>query len=408
MGNVTGRSTEVVVIGGGYAGVLAANRLTLRDDVAVTLVNARDRFVERVRLHQLVGGSDDAVVDFGDLLAKRVRLVVDTVTEIDAPRRRLVLEKGEPLAYDYLDYAVGSTSGPLEVPGAAEHALPLATLEEAERVRAALGSAPVDAPLVVVGSGPLGIETAAELAELGRRVTLVCGRVLSPYSHESARRTIRRRLESLGVQLLEGTTAVRVTRASVELADGRSTPSAVTIWTAGFAAADLARRSGLSTDADGRLLADETLTSIDDDRIVATGDAASPQGVPLRMSCQAALPLGSHAADTVLQRIAGGAPAGFDRGIAAMCVSLGRRFGVFQFARFDDTAIRLHVPGRLGALLKEEACKSPISQIRAEARRPGTHRWPVKDGRRAERVRAASDGARRLGESGERPAASAA
>ncbi|WP_456284168.1 NAD(P)/FAD-dependent oxidoreductase [Microbacterium sp. JZ101] len=408
MGNVTGRRTEVVVIGGGYAGVLAANRLTLRDDVAVTLVNARDRFVERVRLHQLVGGSDDAVVDFGDLLAKRVRLVVDTVTEIDAPRRRLVLEKGEPLAYDYLVYAVGSTSGPLEVPGAAEHALPLATLEEAERVRAALGSAPVDAPLVVVGSGPLGIETAAELAELGRRVTLVCGRVLSPYSHESARGTIRRRLESLGVQLLEGTTAVRVTRASVELADGRSTPSAVTIWTAGFAAADLARRSGLSTDADGRLLADETLTSIDDDRIVATGDAASPQGVPLRMSCQAALPLGSHAADTVLQRIAGGAPAGFDRGIAAMCVSLGRRFGVFQFARFDDTAIRLHVPGRLGALLKEEACKSPISQIRAEARRPGTHRLPVKDGRRAERVRAASDGASRLGESGERPAASAA
>ncbi|MDI6944483.1 FAD-dependent oxidoreductase [Microbacterium barkeri] len=408
MGNVTGRRTEVVVIGGGYAGVLAANRLTLRDDVAVTLVNARDRFVERVRLHQLVGGSDDAVVDFGDLLAKRLRLVVDTVTEIDAPRRRLVLEKGEPLAYDYLVYAVGSTSGPLEVPGAAEHALPLATLEEAERVRAALGSAPVDAPLVVVGSGPLGIETAAELAELGRRVTLVCGRVLSPYSHESARRTIRRRLETLGVQLLEGTTAVRVTRASVELADGRSTPSSVTIWTAGFAAADLARRSGLSTDADGRLLADETLTSIDDDRIVATGDAASPQGVPLRMSCQAALPLGSHAADTVLERIAGGAPAGFDRGIAAMCVSLGRRFGVFQFARFDDTAIRLHVPGRLGALLKEEACKSPISQIRAEARRPGTHRWPVKDGRRAERVRAASDGASGLGESGERPAASAA
>ncbi|GLJ62497.1 NADH dehydrogenase [Microbacterium barkeri] len=408
MGNVTGRRTEVVVIGGGYAGVLAANRLTRRDDVAVTLVNARDRFVERVRLHQLVGGSDDAVVDFGDLLAKRVRLVVDTVTEIDAPRRRLVLEKGEPLAYDYLVYAVGSTSGPLEMPGAAEHALPLATLEEAERVRAALGSAPVDAPLVVVGSGPLGIETAAELAELGRRVTLVCGRVLSPYSHESARRTIRRRLESLGVRLLEGTTAVRVTRASVELADGRSMPSAVTIWTAGFAAADLARRSGLSTDADGRLLADETLTSIDDDRIVATGDAASPQGVPLRMSCQAALPLGSHAADTVLQRIAGGTPAGFDRGIAAMCVSLGRRFGVFQFARFDDTAIRLHVPGRLGALLKEEACKSPISQIRAEARRPGTHRWPVKDGRRAERVRAAADGAGRLRESGERPAASAA
>ena len=59
-------NTEVVVIGGGYAGVMAANRLTQRDDVAVTLINPRPAFVERIRLHQLVGGSHDAVVDYRD------------------------------------------------------------------------------------------------------------------------------------------------------------------------------------------------------------------------------------------------------------------------------------------------------------------------------------------------------
>lgn len=47
---------DVVVIGGGYAGVMAANRLTQRADVAVTLVNPRASFVERVRLHQVAGG----------------------------------------------------------------------------------------------------------------------------------------------------------------------------------------------------------------------------------------------------------------------------------------------------------------------------------------------------------------
>lgn len=386
-----GHRIDVVVIGGGYAGVMTANRLTQRSDVSVTLVNPRDRFVERIRLHQLVGGSDDAVMPFDELLAGDVKLVVDTATAIDAARRRVTLEKGQPLSYDYLVYAAGSSSASLEVPGAAEVALPISTLEEAERVRGVLAGTPKDAPVVVVGSGPLGIETAAELAELGRRVTLVCGRILSPYSHPSARRTIRRRLEALHVVLLEGegATAVAVTPDAVELADGRSATSAVTIWTAGFAAAGLARHSGLTTDAEGRLVTDETLTSVDDDRIVATGDAASPSYVPLRMSCQAALPLGSHAAETVLSRIAGKEPAGFDRGIGAMCVSLGREYGVFQFARFDDTAIRLHVPGRLGALLKEEACKSPISQIKTEARKPGAHRWLVKDTRRADRVRAA-------------------
>ncbi|EFE66160.1 oxidoreductase [Streptomyces viridosporus ATCC 14672] len=57
-------NTHVVVIGGGYAGVMAANRLRLRDDVTVTLINPRPDFVHRVRLHQLVGGSDDAVVAY--------------------------------------------------------------------------------------------------------------------------------------------------------------------------------------------------------------------------------------------------------------------------------------------------------------------------------------------------------
>ena len=45
------------------AGVMAANRLTQRDDVTVTLINPRTSFVERLRLHQLVGGSHEAVVD---------------------------------------------------------------------------------------------------------------------------------------------------------------------------------------------------------------------------------------------------------------------------------------------------------------------------------------------------------
>ncbi|MEV4460388.1 hypothetical protein [Microbispora sp. NPDC049633] len=54
-----------MVIGGGYAGTLAANRLRARDDVHVTLVNPRPEFVERIRLHQLVAGTGEAVIDYG-------------------------------------------------------------------------------------------------------------------------------------------------------------------------------------------------------------------------------------------------------------------------------------------------------------------------------------------------------
>jgi NADH dehydrogenase FAD-containing subunit len=272
-------NTDVVVIGGGYAGVIAANHLRVREDVRITLINPRTSFVERIRLHQLVTGSHDAVVDYETVLGAGIRLIVDEASAIDPAQRSVALASGGAVGYDYLIYAVGSRSAAPTVPGAAEFAHPVAELEHAERLRAALADVGPAAPLTVVGGGPTGIETAAELAEQGRSVTLVCGGGLGPYLRAPGRRAVSRRLAKLGVTVLDATVAA-VTKDAVVLADGRELPSAVTIWTAGFSAPELAARSGLRTDAVGRLLTDETLTSIDDPRIVAAGDAAAPWASP--------------------------------------------------------------------------------------------------------------------------------
>ncbi|MFJ2744396.1 NAD(P)/FAD-dependent oxidoreductase [Streptomyces sp. NPDC087440] len=368
------QGTRVVVVGGGYAGVMAANRLTQRAGLDVTLVNPRPEFVHRIRLHQQVGGTGNAVVAFREVLAEGVRLVVDTVERIDAGPRSVVLDQGQVLSYDYLVYAVGSGSADPSVPGAAGFAYPIATLEEAERLRPVLEAA--SAPVVVVGSGPTGIETAAELAEAGRAVTLVCGGELNPYLHPRGRRSVAKRLARLGVDVVDGpgSRATEVTRDAVRLADGRELPSAVTIWTVGFGVPDLAARSGLTTDALGRLLTDETLTSVDDDRILAAGDSAAPSGLPLRMSCQAAMPLGARAADTVLSRIAGEQPETVNQPFAAQCISLGRRDGIFQFANRADVAVRWKVDGMLGAKLKETVCTSVVQHLAGEAAKPGGYR----------------------------------
>ncbi|MHA5050767.1 NAD(P)/FAD-dependent oxidoreductase [Streptomyces sp. SD15] len=368
-------NTDVVVIGGGYAGVMAANRLTQRDDVTVTLINPRPSFVERIRLHQLVGGSHDAVVDYRKVLTEGVRLVVDTVTRIDTSERSVRLATGGTVGYDYLIYAVGSGSADPRVPGAAEFAYPIAGLEEAERLRPVVDAAPASAAVTVVGAGPTGIETAAELAEEGRTVTLVCGEVLGPYLHPRGRRSVAKRLARLGVTVLEGpdTKVTAVARDAVRLSDGRELPSQVTIWTAGFGVPDLAARSGLSTDALGRLLTDETLTSVDDVRIVAAGDSAAPSDLPLRMSCQAAMPLGARAADTVLSRIAGEQPSPLNQVFAGQCISLGRRAGIFQFAHRYDVALWLHIDGRPGARLKEFVCRSIVKHLADEAHKPGSY-----------------------------------
>jgi NADH:ubiquinone reductase (H+-translocating) len=368
-------TTKVVVLGGGYSGTIAANHLQMRPDVDITLVNPRPKFVERIRLHQFVAGNYDATVDYGRLLGEGVHLVVDNADRIDTAERKVRLASGRTLDYDYVIYAVGSTGvAPSTVPGAAEFAYPIGELEYAERLRAKLEELRPDAPITVVGAGLTGTETAAELAEQGHAVTLVCGGTLVPSLSEPGRRSIARWLKRHGVTVLDGpgSTVHEVTSGSVLLDSGRRILSMATIWTAGFGVPDLGARSGLRTDRLGRLLTDETLTSVEDPRIVAAGDAAAPSGQPLRMSCQAAGPLGAQAANTVLSRIAGSKPAGIDQAFVGSCVSLGRHAATVQFARKDDTPVKYFIGGRLGASVKEAICKGTIWGIRREARKPGS------------------------------------
>ena len=369
----------MVVVGGGYAGVMAANRVTQRDDVDVTLVNDRRMFVERIRLHQRLVSSGDAVVEYAAVLAPRVRLVVGTVDRLDVPGCRVLLTDGDDLAYDQLVYAVGSGRATPQVPGADEHAYALTSLEESDRLRSTLDALAPGAPVVVVGAGPSGIETAAELAETGRwSVTVACGAEVGPSLHPDGRRVVADRLRALGVRVLDGpgSRVSLVVADRVALADGRELVSAATVWTAGFGVPDLARRSGLSTDAAGRLLTDETLTSVDDPRVIGAGDAVAPSGTPFRMSCQAAGQLGTQAADTVLAHLDDRAPRTVHVGFVGQCLSLGRHAGLVQLSHRDDTVRRTHVRGAAAARLKEAICWGTVAQLRFEARRPGSFAAP--------------------------------
>lgn len=367
--------TRVIVLGGGYAGTHAANHLQLRDDVDVTLVNPRPEFVERIRLHQLAAGTGGATVGYDEVLNERVTRLVDSVSRIDAANRTVELASRRELPYDYLIYATGSTGAvPADVPGATEFAHSVADLESARRLRDRLESASPEIPIVVVGAGLTGIETASELAEQGRNVTLVCGGELGPSFSAGTRRSVATWFRRHNVPVLSAS-VVEVGPNALVLDDGSELPSVITIWTAGFGVSSLAERSGLSTDAVGRLLTDETLTSLDDERILAAGDAAAPSGEPLRMSCQSAVPLGIQAANTVLSRIVGTPAEPIRPRFVGSCVSLGRRSGVFQVARRDDSSRDLHLGGRAAALLKEYICSTVTSSLTGSSRKPGSAFW---------------------------------
>lgn len=379
-------TTRIVIVGGGYAGVLAANRLHQRDDISITLINPRAEFVERIRLHQLVAGNDDAVEDYATVLNDRAKLVIDSARTIDARARNVHLASGAMVDYDYLIYAVGSTAPvAASVPGAAQFAYPLGELEAAQRLASRLADVPCEQPIVVVGGGLTGIEAASEFAENGRTVTLVTG-ALGPSLAKGGRRSVSRQLARLGVNVVDNSAVARVYADRIGLSDGTELSSAATVWTAGFGVPTLAADSGLPTDRLGRLLTDETLTCLDYPTIVAAGDAASPSGVPLRMSCQLAMPLASHAADTILSRLAGREPENLNPASVGQCISVGRHGGTIQMSRFNDVALPMHIGGRLAAVIKEQVCRGTVSFLVKEARTPGSYFWP-KAGRRQKNLR---------------------
>ncbi|MCC2334009.1 NAD(P)/FAD-dependent oxidoreductase [Cellulomonas wangsupingiae] len=368
---------RVVVVGGGYAGTMAANRLTGAPEVAhVVLVDEHPYLVERIRLHQLAAGTGTATRD--DVVAAGVERRTARAVRVDDGS--VLLADGTRVAYDRLVLAVGSGPDvPADVPGARQHALPVAGLQDAHRLADALAGVGPGAAVTVVGGGLSGIEVAAEIAEAlpDVRVRLLAGGRLGPGPGPvgPGRRVLDRGLARLGVEVLEGARVAEVEHGKVVLGDGRHLTSDVTVWAAGFAVPDLARVSGLPVDAAGRLRVGPDLVCAADPRVVGAGDAVAVDGSAWRMTCQAAVPMGAHAADVVADGLRGRTPAPFRLAFAAQCVSLGRRRGVLLRVHDDATPSRVLLGGRAAATMKELVCRVTVRVLRTEARHPGRYRW---------------------------------
>ncbi|MCP2032679.1 NADH dehydrogenase FAD-containing subunit [Okibacterium sp. HSC-33S16] len=385
-----GNERVVVIVGGGYAGVLCANRLrsSLGPDemtrTRIVLVTLTSTFVERIRLHEVAAGSRaDAGIAMSGLVHPDVELQLGRAVRVDAHRHLVDVETDgsvTAMPYDRLVYAVGS--GPdRSVPGVAEFALGIADAAEATAAHRAIVSAGAGARVVVVGGGFTGVETASEVAEQNpdASVTLLSSGALLGSMRPAAQRSIRRRLTTIGVSVRENCRVEQVTATGAVLDTGEEVPFDVCLWTASFSVPELARTSGLSVDGAGRLLVDEHLQSIDSPDIIGAGDAVrlpDSVGAHVRMGCAMALPLGGAAAHTVLSTLRGETPPVVSVGFLFQCISLGRTHGYIQVVRADDSPRPLALGGRFAALVKEAICRMTVNRTRKEQLTPGAYWSP--------------------------------
>jgi NADH dehydrogenase len=132
-----GRRPRVLVLGGGFAGIGAAQKLK-KSDAEVVIVDKHDYHTFQPLLYQVATGLLEQTAvghPIRDLFQEHAntRIHQDRVTAIDLDSRRVEFEELEPREYDYLVLGLGAEVNFFGVEGAADHAFPLYTLADAVR-----------------------------------------------------------------------------------------------------------------------------------------------------------------------------------------------------------------------------------------------------------------------------------
>jgi NADH:ubiquinone reductase (H+-translocating) len=360
---------RVLILGGGFAGVGAAQKL--KDaDADVVLVDRHDYHTFQPLLYQLATGLLDTTGvghSLRDLLEGHGNATIHktSVTAVDLDRRTVSFDELAPISYDYLVFGLGAEVNFFGTEGAAEHAFPMYTLPHAVRLKDHLlerweaadkdPSLAADGALnvVVVGGGATGVETAGAIAELYRgdlakdyrnvaeddaRITLVeAGPELFPMFKPNLREYTAKALAKRTVDVKTGTAVSSVSPTRVTLKSGDELAAHTLVWGAGLQGNELVQSLGLELQRGNRIGVGPDLTLPDHPEVYVIGDVAaitdSKSGQVLPQLGSVALQSGEHAGETIAQRIAGNKTKPFayrDKGTMA---AIGRGAAVVQFLR---------------------------------------------------------------------------
>jgi NADH dehydrogenase len=360
------RLPQVIIVGGGFAGLAAARRLR-NVPCDVTIIDRHNHHVFQPLLYQVA----TAGLSPGDIASpirwilrdqQRLRVLLANVEHIDSASKRIRLDGGEVMPYDYLIVAAGATHSYFGHDDWGEIAPGLKTLDDALSIRRRILLAFEDAErepnpvyqrrlltFVLIGGGPTGVELAGTLAEIARqvlhsefdavdpaisRIILVeAGPSILPSFPEQLRESARRALIKLGVTVRVGTPVTKIEEGAVWIGEERVEANTI-LWAAGVAAAPLARDLGPNLDRAGRVIVEPDLSAPGHPGVFVAGDLASfshQTGAPLPGVAQVAKQQGKHAAANVARLIAGQATTPFRYLDPGNMATIGRNNAIADF-----------------------------------------------------------------------------
>ncbi|AYV56744.1 NADH dehydrogenase FAD-containing subunit [Leptospira kmetyi] len=362
----------VLIAGGGYAGIVAANRLVRKKlPIEIVLVTAQEQFQERIRNHQLLAGTLKKTYSVRSLLHKKVKLVIEKIAKIETKSKRVLLENGSNVHYDHLIYTLGIQGSPVETTG--DSYVAVSDVEACAKMHERIKQNP-SAKITVLGAGLSGIETAAELAKVFPKstVTLVDANVFGKgFSDEGKNRMIGFFSEN-NVEILENTKILKYSDKKLLAANGGEIDHDFCVLANGLTASKVGSASGLRTNPIGQVYVNQFLEVEDHPEIIGAGDCVqvvSSGYDHLRMACATALPMGVYAAERLSHKLGIDSKKGknpFSLAYLGRNVSLGREDAVVQESNPDDSPTDKIWTARSAKWIKELICKFTILSFRLE------------------------------------------
>ena len=347
---------KIVIIGAGYAGMMAASRLD-RMAEPFSLINKNSYHYFTTLLHEAAGGRGmpmDYSVPIADVLKRETsNLILDEVIGLDR-EKRVVRGKSGEYSYDWLVVTLGWIPEYFGIPGLKENSLVISSLETASHIREHIEGQlkaylqdqdPRHLRVAIGGAGLTGIDLVGELTDWLPQLCIKYGidyslvdiqnieamPTILPMVSESLREVAMRTLTEKGARLRTGTKIVKVEANEVHL-DGEEVVEAGTIiWTGGVRANPLLTDAGFTVDRRGRAKVNAYLQSVDDERVFVGGDTAwfeTEDGKALPPTAQVATQMGALLGDNVSSAVHGQRLKPFHADLQGTLASLGREVGV--------------------------------------------------------------------------------
>lgn len=360
---------EVIIIGGGFAGLKAAKVLGNKEGVHVTVIDKANHHLFQPLLYQVATAGlsqSDIAMPIRSILSafQNIKVLQGEVTGVDFESETVTTDFGT-LSYDYLILACGVRHCYYGHEEWEQHAPGLKTLEQAMEIRRRILSAFEMAEraddetvrrraltFVVVGGGPTGVELAGSIGEMTRytlgrdfrnidptltRIILVEAgdRILNSFPKKQSSRATRD-LEKLGVQVWTKSPVTKIHETGIEV--GSEKIEAMTVlWAAGIIATDINKDLGVETGVQGRIVVDAHLNIPGRTNIFVAGDQAAftdPLGKILPCLSPVAIQQGQSISENILRDLEGEPREPFDYIDKGQMATIGRSRAIVDMGFF--------------------------------------------------------------------------